>query len=605
MNGQLHTTKSRQDGWRANIAVRPVVWQVLVLCALVVLVFIPVTQFGFFWIDDGVMVYENTRIINLSWDNVTYWFTKIHAGLYHPLVHLSYALEIHLFAMDPAVMHTTNLFLHLLNTLLVYWLIRRLSGHAVPGLIAALLFGIHPVQVEPVAWISARKDTLCAVFYLAGLWSYTRFLQEGRQRFYVLTAVLFVGSLLSKPMAISFPLVMVLLCHMVEGRCTVRRLMGLTPFLLLAGVGGAVAVYGQESLQVQTFSWYAIAQKLLDANYKLVLYVYNLAFPAYLSFIYPSYMENEALMRNYFWYSPAITAVFGAVVIYSLRYSRALCYGALFFLITVLPTLGIISFGVSLPNDRYLYMPSIGLFYSVAVLFWWGYSSSSRRQRAVLGLLATMVVVSLGIVARQRVLVWRNPTDVMNTAITRYGYSHNSALAHQALAWECMNQHKLAAAQQHLDALQALDSPLVHGREELGLWHELSGNDSAARENYMAAVQYKPNVARYRRVLYEHLYRREQYNDVIAGCTEFLNEIRPHAALFCLRGRALLRRGDILAAIEDFTRALQQDPNSSDAYLYRSEAYRLQGDMVRARQDYTTAARLAARSVVGTFSTQR
>ena len=180
------------------------------ICLILVITYIafyPSLENDFVNWDDGAMVKENKKIQTLSLQN----FASFHkTSLYHPLVDLSYAIEYHFFKLTPLAYHTTNLILHMLNCLLVFWVIYLLSDKIFVSLSVALFFGIHPLHVESVAWITERKDVLYALFFLGGLISYIYYLKKGDKKDYYISLSLFILSLLSKSMAITFPLVLVL-----------------------------------------------------------------------------------------------------------------------------------------------------------------------------------------------------------------------------------------------------------------------------------------------------------------------------------------------------------------------------------------------------------
>ncbi len=146
----------------------------------------------------------------MSWRNIETIFDSIYMGHYHPLTLLSYSLEYRFFKLNPFAYHLTNLILHLMNGLLVFWLIWMLKGGVLTSLVVSLLFGIHPLHVESVAWISERKDVLCSFFFLGSLVVYLTYLKTRRMRAYFLSLFLFLLSLLSKSMAVTLPLVLVL-----------------------------------------------------------------------------------------------------------------------------------------------------------------------------------------------------------------------------------------------------------------------------------------------------------------------------------------------------------------------------------------------------------
>ena len=207
---------------------------ILSLClilAIPAISFFPSLKNDFLNWDDPQYVTENKMITELSWRNIETIFDSIYMGHYHPLTLLSYALEYRFFKLNPFAYHLTNLILHLINGLLVFWLIWMLKGGVLTSLVVSLLFGIHPLHVESVAWISERKDLLCSFFFLGSLVVYLTYLKTRRRRFYFLSLFLFLLSLLSKSMAVTLPLVLVLCDYLLDRKFDRKCLIEKIPFL--------------------------------------------------------------------------------------------------------------------------------------------------------------------------------------------------------------------------------------------------------------------------------------------------------------------------------------------------------------------------------------
>ncbi len=213
-------------------------WQLAPLVLLIVVVtavpFLGSLDNDFVNWDDGVYVKNNRQIQDLTWPSVQEIFSAPLSRAYTPFTLLSLSLDHAIWGLDPFGYHLTNLLLHLANTLLVFLFIWRLTNHRLPSLVAALLFGVHPLHVESVVWITERKDVLSTLFFLTALLCYLRFRREQRSVFYYVSLALFVIALLSKQMAITLPLVL-LLCDFLVGRAWTRRVfVEKLPFFLLS-----------------------------------------------------------------------------------------------------------------------------------------------------------------------------------------------------------------------------------------------------------------------------------------------------------------------------------------------------------------------------------
>jgi protein O-mannosyl-transferase len=204
--------------------------EIPLLCFLILLItfisFYPSLKNGFTNWDDAPLLTDNWMIRELSPAHVVRYFTAFHQKLYHPLVLLSFAVEYHFFKLDPLAYHTTNLILHLINCLLAFWLAFLMSKNSRVACLAALLFGIHPLRVQSVAWVAERKDLLFAMFYLASLISYISFRQKPRALYYAL----FIFSLLSKPLAATLPFILLLYDYLIESRLDGKAILEKAPY---------------------------------------------------------------------------------------------------------------------------------------------------------------------------------------------------------------------------------------------------------------------------------------------------------------------------------------------------------------------------------------
>jgi hypothetical protein len=253
----------------------------LAVVALTALSFYPVINNGFVNLDDNVLVYENTKIMHLSTDSIRVMFTSFHASLYHPLVLLSYALEYRFAGAAPAVYHATNFSLHLCNVLLVFWLFLLLTEDRLIAFLVALLFGIHPMHVESVAWISERKDVLYAFFFLLSLALYVFRARTGRWKYAVFAFLAFIGAVLSKPMAITLPLLLVLFDVMLRlPQKRLRPWLEKLPFFAVAGIFTWLTMRGQyPDHQGKLLSSLTLFQNFLVACHDLLFYLWKAIFP--------------------------------------------------------------------------------------------------------------------------------------------------------------------------------------------------------------------------------------------------------------------------------------------------------------------------------------
>ena len=391
--------------------------------------------------DDPEYVVNNYAIRGLAPGNIAAFFTRPYVGHYAPLTVLSYALDYRVYGLNPHGYHATNLLLHIINSLLVCALAYALSGSPAVGYVTAALFAVHPMHVESVAWVTERKDVLSALFYLFSILSYLAYLHGWVRRTpftrtgcYLISLLFFLCALLSKAMAISLPLVLILLdyCHGAREKAGAPGGTGLLrtsvrnkiPFLVLSAVLGAVILAVSKSNGAMKMAFYRdLPVHAMVATRNLLWYVKKMFYPVRLSafYPYPASMHRELPV---FMFCLVVTGAASIVVIMAMR-NRWLLFGALFYLIAIFPVLQLIPVGNAIAADRYTYLPSIGIFFIAGVLFDRVVSSAVNARAGRLcrgGLYSALIaaIVCLSIFTTQRCLVWRDSERLWSDVIGKY-----------------------------------------------------------------------------------------------------------------------------------------------------------------------------------------
>jgi protein O-mannosyl-transferase len=405
-------------------------WNALILALILVLTaFVFSNSLGNEFIDeldDDIYVVNNAAVRDLSAAGLKTIFTTFVAGNYHPLTMLSYAVEYRLFGLNPRAYHRTNRLLHGLNTALVFALVWLLWRRRAAAALAALLFAVHPLRVESVSWISERKDVLFALFYLAALAVYVSFAKDRKKRGRLAwTFVLFLLSLLSKPAAVTLPVVLLLIDVYLGRKLDRRAWLEKLPFFILAAIFGALTLTTQTpgaTLQ-EMAGRYNFFERLLFPFYALVFYVVKLFVPTGLSayHYYPQLIGGHLPWEYYA--APAIVALIVlAVVLARGRFRRELVFGSLFFLVTVSVTLQIIPAGRAVAAERYTYIPYLGPFLVVAFLFDRALKRGTKTSgwlRPVSLAAAVLVVGALSYATYRRNETWRTSLTVFSDVIAK------------------------------------------------------------------------------------------------------------------------------------------------------------------------------------------
>ena len=294
-------------------------FKIIILIGLILIIafasFSPCLRNSFVNWDDNGYVSDNTTLKPFSLSSVKIIFTSFNLGHYHPLTMLSYALEYQFFKLNPFGYHLDNLILHLLNCLLVFWLIFILSENIFISFLTAVLFGIHPLQVESVAWISERKNLLYAFFFLSAMLAYVFYIKSNRElKYYFLGLVLFIFSLLAKSMAVTLPLVLLLVDYFLNRKVGKAMFLDKIPFFILSLVFGIIAIFGvYSSGALRHENSYGLASILIVAAHGVVFYLSKIFLPLKLSCLYPYYGVGDI----HFLYSIILALALALMVIIS------------------------------------------------------------------------------------------------------------------------------------------------------------------------------------------------------------------------------------------------------------------------------------------------
>ena len=389
---------------------------IAIIIAVTGIAFYPSLHNDFTNWDDDIYVINNKDIRTISLKNLKEIFTSSYVSHYIPITILSYAIEYHFFKLNPYAYHTINFILHLLNCMLVFWFIYIISGKEIVGFMVALLFGIHPLHVEPVAWIAERKDVLYAFFYLSALITYLYYLKKNNNWYYVLSIFCFILSLLSKAMAITLPFVLVLLDFILSRKFNRNVFTEKFPFLILAMLFGAIAIFILPSHQDTLHN---IFHRIQYASYGLLFYSGKLMLPINLSCLYPMDGISSVLLLL----SPFMLAILVGILIFFPVGRKKVIFGSLFFLISIAPVLQLLPSGWAVAADRYIYIPSIGIFYFLSEGYYWLYESYKEKYKSMkiaFPFIFLVIITVLSYLTFNRCQVWKDSVTLWSDVIKNY-----------------------------------------------------------------------------------------------------------------------------------------------------------------------------------------
>jgi tetratricopeptide (TPR) repeat protein len=554
-----------------------------------------------YW-DDNLYITANSDIRSLDPASVKRWFTSFYVFNYQPLAMLTYALEYRLAEGNAAIFHATSILIHLVNVLLVFVLARRVSsGNDAVSLFTAAFFGVHPMHVESVAWVAERKDVLYAAFFLLASIVYHQYLESRRTRHFVLTAVLFLLSCLSKSGAVVLPLVLLLLDYHHGRKPSPRMFVEKIPFLVISLVFGLVALRSQErALEAMAPAMSAIDHAAVVAG-SLVSYLYMAVFPVHLSafYAYPWQLASrEALPAFYYLSIPLVGLIVGAVW-YSRRWGRDWFFGFGFFLVTIGLVLQVVPVGGAAMADRYTYLPYVGLAFALGTA---AARLARGRRRLVTGAWSLVFVIGLGVlsaIAHGRVAIWQNDgtlfSDILDRNPIGSAYINRATYYQEHYAGKVYAKDPGKKAEYLRKAIAdfeaVLSSPLTapytfRVNYSLGTaWFDL-GDFSKAIHYLDAAVDIDSTHARAyfirgcaKGYLRDFRGALDDYERVVA--------MNPgDAVTWYNKGTMKHELNDHAGAVADFDRAIGIDPEYADAYFNRGAAKARLGDYQGALADF-------------------
>lgn len=393
----------------------------ITLLALAAVTYLPSLRNDFVNFDDDVLVTDNPYVRSLSPSNLAAIFTRPLTNIYHPLTFFSYALDFRLWGLSPFGFHLTNYLLHLATTALVFRWMTVFAGSLPAAFTAALLFSLHPMRVEAVAWIAGRKDLLAGFFFMASLLAFEHWAREGKRRMYATALGLFLLAGLSKATAITLPAVLVLADYLHRRLPSRRVLLEKIPFFAVSAVLAAVAVASRSSFEASAEPLlYSPLSRVYILGHRLVFYYLQrtVAPTRGLDNLYPDLVGGTMLPDVLAWGSVLALIVLALAV--SARRTRKGIYGAGFFLLTLLPSLAAVSYGFT--ADRFSYVPSIGLSYlaGVAVATTLSASRETRWARPLMVALGIAIVGALGWTTRDRIAVWKDSVALWDDAVQHF-----------------------------------------------------------------------------------------------------------------------------------------------------------------------------------------
>ncbi len=517
----------------------------LALALVTLAAYWPVFQCGFTNYDDDLYVTKNPWVQSgLTWGGLGWAFTANQSFNWHPLTWISHMADCELYGLDPAGHHATNLLFHIANSLLLFLVLRRMTGALWRSAFVAALFALHPLHVESVAWVSERKDVLSTFFYLLTLGAYVRYVEESKvgspksKVFYCLTLMVFALGLMAKPMLVTLPCLLLLLDFWPLRRMpATMRVLGREPGrgeaeqgvasrttlawliveklpLLALSLASSIATLWAQHGAVGTLKC-PLLYRLANADLSYVRYIRKMVWPDKLVVLYP--FPHVFVI----WQVVVAALALGYLTVLAVRHAKAhpyLLVGWLWYLGTLVPVIGVVQVGGQSMADRYTYFPLLGLFIIIA---WGGYDLASRwRLRpAALGSLAVLSLAACIPVTHAQTGYWKNSVTLCQHALR---YTSDNFIIKCNLAEGYYDQGQLDEAIQECQEIIDQKPDFIPVYNRLGIALARKGQLDEALGQFQKAVRFNPidSAAHYN--LGIALRRKGQLDEAIAQFQEVL-----------------------------------------------------------------------------------
>jgi len=530
-------------------------WSIWLIILLTALVFHNTLNNGFVDWDDYEYIVDNPFIKAISIANILQIFSEPYFSNYHPLTTLSYALDFKLFGLNPQGYHLVNLILHIINTLLVFALFKHIAGKNVIPFISALLFALHPMHVESVAWISERKDVLFTAFFLSSLIYWLKFIKSEslKLRLYFASLLLFVCALLSKSAAVTLPLIALLISYFLYKKINYKEILKLSPFFVLSVLFGIITLLTQNEAVSDISLSFSFIERLLLIFYALFFYLLKFIVPLNFSALHLYPETVNGFLPAVYYFAPLIIIVLIACIIKSKKeFKHALIFGLLFFLFNIFTVIQIIPVGSAVVAERYTYVPYIGLSFIIAHSYVY---LSQRFNKHLLLFVLSAFTLFIALSAHLQIKVWKNDVSLWSQALKS---NNENVIAY--------NKRGVAYAKNG-DYLKALAD-----------YNNAVSIKPAFKDSYYNRANSKRELADFRGAV-------NDYSKALQLKPDYFNAYNN-------RGLALTELGDINAAIADFNKAIELKPEFAQAYNNRGLAKVKAQDYAGAVQDYNIAANI-------------
>jgi len=559
----------------------------ILLTVVTFAVYWPVHKYEFVKYDDDTYVTNNRQVQSgLNWESIRWAFTTGHGSNWHPLTWLSHMLDCQLFGLKPGAHHIINVLLHIANTLLLFIVLRRMTGALWASGFVAAVFGLHPLHVESVAWVAERKDVLSTFFWLLTMLAYVHYVEKPKLGRYSVTLVLFALGLMAKPMLVTLPFALLLLDYWPLERLQLSKVPGgddlhkskmqasnrqvsilrlvveKLPFFALSAISSVITFIVQcKGGAVPTMEALGLKSRFCNAIVSYVTYIVKMIWPSRLGVLYPH--PAGGLSTTTVVICGLLLVLVTVCFIYLARWRKYPAAGWFWYMGTLVPVIGLVQVGVQARADRYTYIPLTGLFIIIA----WGLPellAKWRYRKPILALSAAAVLTGAAVSTSVQLRYWKNSITLFAHTLD---VTERNWVMHSNYAGVLDDAGQIHKAIEHFNKALKIKPNSAEVHTNLGNALSELGKVDDAIKHYKKAVKLEPNFAEGRYNLAVALAKLKQFDEAIA---EYRKAVRLDPKnLDALNNLAYLldnKKGQFEEAIKLYEKAIALEPGNIIAH---------------------------------------
>jgi Flp pilus assembly protein TadD len=562
--------------------------------------------------DDNDYVIRNPHVNSgLTLEGIKWAFTAFHANNWHPITWLSHMVDCEIYGLNAGGHHFTNLILHIINTLLLFLVFKWITGAIWESAFIAALFAIHPLHVESVAWVAERKDVLSAFFGMLTIWAYARYAENLSLSRYLTALLCFIFGLMSKPMLVTLPFVLLLLDFWPLKRfqflpaddesyfqtqrysdkgfkrgTLLNLILEKIPFFIFVVVSSYLTFLAQQhGGVVKSLELFPLKVRIANALVAYIIYIKKMFYPLNLAILYP-YPEIVPM-----WQALGAACLLVCIFILAIWKFKRYPYftvGLLWYIGTLIPVIGLVQVGLQSMADRYTYMPLIGLFIIIA----WGIPDIMSRfcyQKIVLAVLSVTIISTFMILTWIQTRHWYNSTTLLDHAIH---VTKNNYLAYNGLGVAHIEQGRIIEGINNLYRAINIKHDFAEAHKNMGIALVKQRKIDEAIIHYKKALRISPESAIIHNSLGIALHKQGKIEESIKHFLEALEIWPNYIKAYNNLGIALVSQGKIQEALVHYVKALKINPDYAEAHCNMGIALEKLGKIEEAIAHYNQALRI-------------